>query len=182
MASFTAFPFFRCLPYFPPRFEFFRFLSTGIIAAIEVILDLGWRFIPISRIRRYRATEVSKCLRRYAFTVSHFRPALPCVFNCAHGPRALSYRFPPRYQGATYANIRVIPPTLPSTAIPFCDRVRLKVDVRINDMCTGEGGDHRRVFQEKLSMKLYLFEWTAARFFFRRHEFCVFESVFFVAE
>ena len=40
-------------------FEIFRYMSTGIIAAIEVILDLGWRFFPIIRIRRYDVARLS---------------------------------------------------------------------------------------------------------------------------
>ena len=97
-------------------------MSTGIITAIKAILDLAWRFLPTFRIRRYRATEFSSVLRRYASVVSHFSPRfhahLPAslagpapkrVFNCAHGPRALSYRFPPRSQGGTPISV-LFPP------------------------------------------------------------------------
>jgi len=120
-------------------------MSNGIIAAIEVILDLGWRFFPIIWIRRYRATEFSKCLRRYAFAVS---------------------RFPPRYEGATPFSV-LFPPH--RHLLRFMTYVLAKEE------------DRRRVLPEKLSTKLYRFDWTASRYYFEDTSFVFSKAYFFVA-
>ena len=72
-------------------------MSTGIVTAIEAIPDLTWRFLPIFRIRRYRATEFSS-------VYGVMRPSFP------NSPRA-SMRTCRHHQPAKHPSAHLTVPT-----------------------------------------------------------------------
>lgn len=70
------------LPYYFPGFEFFRFYNWDNSRRRRDFRSgralLPFPVFPIFRFRRYHAIELM-FLRRYAFAVTTFSPALPCA-------------------------------------------------------------------------------------------------------